>query len=92
MGRCNVTKTITPESALRYACRVIAHVNKKEENSEGKMRKTTIGMIKVSGLIQNREKQFDPMLAWEMFHNIYHVYSEINNKEETNAALLLTSM
>ena len=27
-----------------------------------------------------------------MFHKIYHMYSYINNKEETNAALLLTSM
>ena len=29
-------------------------------------------------------------LAWEMFHKIYHMYSDINNKEETNAALLPT--
>ena len=27
-----------------------------------------------------------------MFHKIYHMYSDIKNKEETNAALLLTSM
>ena len=27
-----------------------------------------------------------------MFHNIHHVYSDIKNKEEINAALLLTSM
>ena len=27
-----------------------------------------------------------------MFHKIYHVYSDIKNKEEINAALLLTSM
>ena len=27
-----------------------------------------------------------------MFHKIYHMYSDINNKEEKNAALLLTSM
>ena len=27
-----------------------------------------------------------------MFHKVYHMYSDIKNKEETNAALLLTSM
>ena len=27
-----------------------------------------------------------------MFHNIHHMYSDIKNKEEINAALLLTSM
>ena len=27
-----------------------------------------------------------------MFHNIYHMYSDIKNKEEINAALLLTRM
>ena len=27
-----------------------------------------------------------------MFHKIYQVYSDINNKEETNATLLLTRM
>ena len=38
------------------------------------------------------EKKFDPRLAWEMFHKIYHMYSDINNKEETSTALLLTRM
>ena len=27
-----------------------------------------------------------------MFHNIYHMYSDIKNTEETNAALMLTIM
>ena len=27
-----------------------------------------------------------------MFHQIYHVYSDIKNKEESNADLLLTSI
>ena len=27
-----------------------------------------------------------------MFHNIYNMYIDINNKEETNAGLLITSM
>ena len=72
-------KTITPPSALRYARRVIPCVNKEEENAEGQKRKTTPGVIKVSGLIHKREKKCDPRLAWEMFHNIYHMYSDINN-------------
>ena len=49
-------------------------------------------MIKFLGLRHKREKQCDPRLAWEMFHKIYHMYSDIKNKEETNAALLLTSI
>ena len=64
VGRRDVTKTITPDSALRYIRRVIAHVNKEEENAEGQKRKTTTGIIKVSGLSHKREKQCDPRLAW----------------------------
>ena len=44
------------------------------------------------GLIHKREKQYDPRLVWEMFHKTHHMYSDIKNKEEINAALLLTSM
>ena len=75
-----------------YSGRVIACVNKEEENAEVQKRKTTTGIIKVSGLIHKRANQCDPRLAWEMFHNIYHMYSDIKNKEEINAALMLTSM
>ena len=49
-------------------------------------------MIKFSGLSHKRAKQCDPNFAWEMFHHIYHMYSDINNKEEINAALLITIM
>ena len=50
------------------------------------------GKIKFSGLIHKRANKCDPRLAWEMFHKIYHIYSDIKNKEETNAAFLLTIM
>ena len=90
MGRGDTKKPITPPSALRYAHRVIPRVNKEEENAEGQKRKTTTGTIKVSGLSHKRAKQYDPRLAWEIFHKIYHMYSDIKNKEETNTALLLT--
>ena len=50
------------------------------------------GIIKVLGLSHKRAKQCDPRLAWEMFHKIYHMYSDIKNKEKTNVDLLLTSM
>ena len=43
-------------------------------------------------MIHHRKKQSDLMLNWEMFHKIYHRYSDIKNKEGKNAALLLTSM
>ena len=50
------------------------------------------GTIKVSDLIYKRDKQSDPRLIWEIFHKIYNMYSDINNKEGGNAALLLTIM
>ena len=54
MGRQDANKTITPDSELRYYRRVIGSVNKEEQNAEGDNRKTTTGIIKVSGLIQKR--------------------------------------
>ena len=33
MGRRDANNTITPDSALRYALRVIARVNKEEDNA-----------------------------------------------------------
>ena len=92
MGCQDANKTITLDSALRYAHRVIASVNKEVENAKGQKIRTTTRTINVSGLIHKRAKQCDPRLAWEMFHNIYHMYSDIKNKEEINAALLLNSM
>ena len=92
VGRRYANKTITPDSALRYAHRVIARVNKEDDNAEGQERNTRTGIIKVLGLIHKRAKECDPRLAWEMFHKIHHMYSDIKNKEEKNAALLLTSM
>ena len=81
VGRRDVIKTITPDSALRYVRRVIARVNKEEGNAEGHKRKTRTGIMKVSGLSHKRAKQCDPRLAWEMFHKIHHMYSDIKNKE-----------
>ena len=81
VGRRDANNTITPESALRCARRVIARVNKEEENAEGQKRNTKTGIIKVLGLSRKRAKQCDPSLAWEMFHNIHHMYSDIKNKE-----------
>ena len=75
-----------------YACRVIARVNNEEENVEGQKRKTMTGTIMVSGLGQMRANQSDTKLAWEMFHKIYRMYSDIKNKEETNTYLMLTWM
>ena len=92
VGCRDANKTSKTNSALRYALRVIAHVNKEEENAEGQKRNTMTGTVKVSGLIQRRSNQSDPKLAWEMFHNIYHMYIDIKNKEEINVALLLTRM
>ena len=92
VGCQDANNSIKTHSTLRYARRVIARVNKEEENAEGQKRKTRTGIIKVSGLSHKRAKQCDPRLAWEMFHKIHHMYSDIKNKEEINAALLLTRM
>ena len=92
VGRQDAKDNITPDSALRYARRVITRVNRGEDNAEVQKIKMRTGIIKVSGLIHNRAKQCDPILAWEMFHKIHHMYSDIKNKEEINAAFLLTSM
>ena len=64
VGRRDANNTITPASAIRYARRVIARVNKEEDNAEGKKRKTRTGIIKVSGLIHNMAKKYDPRIAW----------------------------
>ena len=62
VGRRESKKPIKSRSALRYACRVIARVNKEEENAEGQKRNMTTETIKVSDLIHRREKQSDPEL------------------------------
>ena len=66
VGRRDANKTITPESALRYAHRVIARINKEEKNAEGQKRKTTTGIINVSGLSHKRVKKCDLRLNWEI--------------------------
>ena len=66
VGCRDANKTITLDSALRYAHRVIARVNKEEDNAEGQKRKTRTVIIKVSRLIHKREKQCDPRLDREI--------------------------
>ena len=49
-------------------------------------------MIKNLVLRHKRSKQSNHRIAWLIFHKIYCMYIDINNKEEINAAMLLTSM
>ena len=49
-------------------------------------------MIKVSGIIHKRLKESDPRIAWLMLQNIYLMNGDINNKEEINYVMLITSM
>ena len=49
-------------------------------------------MIKVLVLRHKRSKKSNQRLAWLIFHKIYCMYIDISNKEEINAAMLLTSM
>ena len=64
VGLQDANKTITLDSALRYELRVIARVNKEEDNAEGQKRKTKKVIIKVSGLSHKRANQCDLRLAW----------------------------
>ena len=90
VGKRRTGNGIKPKSAQRYFHRVIQRVNREEEEAEGQKRKMRAGMVKVSGLSHKREKQSDPRIAWFVFHKIYCMYSNINNKEEINAAIVLT--
>ena len=80
VGRQGANNSIKTHSTLRYARRVIARVNKEEENAEGHKINMATGTIKVSGSSHKRENQSDPRLAWENFHTIYNMYSDIQNK------------
>ena len=70
VGRRDANKTIKTHYTLRYARRVIARVDKGEENAEGQKRKTNIGTIEVYGLSHKRKNQSYPRLSWDMFHNV----------------------
>ena len=92
LGKQIIGNDIKRQSSQMYAHRSIQRINREGEEIEVQKRKLRTGMIKVLGLRHKREKKIDPRLSWLMFHNIYHIYSAINNKEERNAAVLLTSM
>ena len=91
-GKRRIGKESKHNSAKMYAHRFIKEINKEDEKSEGQKRKTKTSMIRVSGLIHKRENQSDPRLAWLMFQKIYLVYHDINNKEQSNSPMILTSM
>ena len=56
MGRKDANNTITPASALWYAHRVIARVNKEKDNAEVQKRNMKTVMINVLGLSHKRAK------------------------------------
>ena len=49
-------------------------------------------MMKVLGPSHKREKQSDTRLTWFMFHKIYCMCSDTNNKEEWNATIRIIIM
>ena len=49
-------------------------------------------MLKVSGLIHNILKQSDFMITWMTLQIVYLINDNINNKEEANYKMLITSM
>ena len=92
VGRLRVSKESKHNSAQRYTHRFLKEINKEDEKSEGQKGKTGTSMIRVSVRIHKRGNQSDPRLASLMLQKVYLVYRDINNKEEINAPMLLTSM
>ena len=68
------TKDITANSSSKYNHSVIKRVNRKEDGHDMQMKKIRTGLVKVSGISNNRARQNDPRLAWLMFHKIYQMY------------------
>ena len=87
VGNC-----IKPPSSQMYARRLNQRVNINEEGAEGQKQRNRTGMIKVLNISHKRAKQSDPGITWFMLHTIYCIYNDNKNKEERNAAMLLTSM
>ena len=65
-------------------------VNKEEGKVEVQKLKTNTGMV--SSLIHKRVKQIDPRIAWLMLQKFSIMCRNINNKEESNADMLLKIM
>ena len=49
-------------------------------------------MIKVSGLRHKRAYKIDPGISWIIIQKIYLMHQYIDNKEESNTDMLITSM
>ena len=78
------------KSAQRYSRRFMKRVNKEEGKVEVQKLKTNTGMV--SSLIHKRVKQIDPRIAWLMLKKFSIMCCNINNKEESNADMLLKIM
>ena len=67
-------------------------MNRREEEAEGQKLKTRTGIIEFSELIYERGKQSGPRITWFVLHKTYCMYIDADNKEEMNAAMLITSI
>ena len=92
MVKQSIINGIQPKSTRSYSLIVIQRLNIQEEEVEGQKQISSTVMIIFLGLVHNKAKQSDPRLAWFMLHQIYHMYSDIKNKEEIISAVVLTIM
>ena len=92
LGKRSIGNVICPKSAQGYARRLIRCANREEGEAYGQKLRTRTAMLKDLGLTHKRKKKSDPRFTRFMLHKIYCMYSYINNKEEINYDMLLTSM
>ena len=74
------TEDITPKASSQYTRSVIKRVNNLEDGHDKQRKNIRTGLVKVSRIINNRESQSDPRLAWMMFHKIAEVYRDIREQ------------
>ena len=74
------TKQITPKASCKYTRSVIKRVNRIEDGHDNQRKKSRTGLLKVSSISNNIERQNDPRLAWLMFHKIAQMYRDIRRK------------
>ena len=80
VDKLRTSKPIKHHSTQMCTRRVIKRLNKKTKNQRKKKRKKNTGMIKVSGLIQKKEKLRDPRIAWLMLKKVHIMYRKIKKK------------
>ena len=67
-------------------------VNFSEETHDNQRKKVRKGLIKISSISNDRAKQSDTVIAWIMFHKIYHMYRDITKQEMLQALIIIQGL